>query len=174
MAHEGFILSGKKIGSSPGPTEQGSSNQPPSASICAAPAVGTVMPPSPTPIPGQTNYIFNSLARIMQTANPRQLTYHDFLTGGHLRQLSVSINGATSASGTVQPPSPPLILGQQSPYMFSSVTSSMAVVLNPRQAPSHNFHRGANLLPSENIQPAARQCCSHQFLAVVLGLGYQE
>ncbi|WJZ80435.1 hypothetical protein VitviT2T_000354 [Vitis vinifera] len=159
MAREGFFLAGDKIESSPGSTEQGSSSQPPSVSSCATPDVGTVMPPSPTPIPGKTPYMFSSLTRSMQTPKPRQLPSQDFLTGGHLRQRSVNISGATSATGTEEPPSPTLVPGQ-SAYMFSSVTSSMPV-LNPSQLPSQNFLTGAHLLPSRNIQSALQPSANY-------------
>ena len=159
MAREGFFLAGDKIESSPGSTEQGSSSQPPSVSSCATPDVGTVMPPSPTPIPGKTPYMFSSLTRSMQTPKPRQLPSQDFLTGGHLRQRSVNISGATSATGTEEPPSPTLVPGQ-SAYMFSSVTSSMPV-LDPSQLPSQNFLTGAHLLPSRNIQSALQPSANY-------------
>lgn len=156
MAHEGFVLAGDKIKSSPGTTDQGSCSQPPHPSICATPAVGTVMPPSLIPTPGQTPYIFSSLTRSTQIPYPRKLQSQDLLTSGHLRQQSVITSGATSATGTVEPPSPSLIPGQ-SPY-FGSVTGSMPI-LNRSQFPSHNFLSGAHLLPSGNIrsslQPSA-------------------
>ncbi|KAJ9708301.1 hypothetical protein PVL29_000383 [Vitis rotundifolia] len=159
MAREGFFLAGDKIESSPGSAEQGSSGQPPSVSSCATPAVGTVMPPSPTPIPGKTPYMFSSLTRSMQTPKPRPLTSQDFLTGGHLRQQSVNVSGATSATGTVEPPSPTLIPGQ-SPYMFSSVTSSMPV-LNPSRLRTQKLLTGAHLLPSRNIQSALQPSANY-------------